>query len=159
VAVQAKSPANHKFVRMVALRCYNPAGSVGQREAWRVPIPVAFDADVDAAMEIRERERTLDDGRYFKALRGRGRGLTEVLIDIEMEANDPRTRKQQVSKRPKREKVTIRILSFGNVDDFVLLYGFRKYGNPDYGPACRSAFNRKAGVKRDGKRARSCTFN
>jgi hypothetical protein len=39
-----------------------------------------------------------------------------------------------------------------------LLYGFRKRGEPDYGPACHAARNRKAGVERDGRRARPCRF-
>jgi hypothetical protein len=143
---------------MVAFRCYNPSGG-GGREAWRVPIPPAFDADVDLAMEIRERERTLEDKRYFKALRGRCEGLIQILIDIPLDPNDPRARKpQKAAKRPKQEKVPIRILGFGTVDDFVLLYGFRKYGEPDYGPACHSAFNRKTGVEKDGGRARPCSF-
>jgi hypothetical protein len=40
----------------------------------------------------------------------------------------------------------------------VLLFGFRKRGGSDYGPACRSALNRKRGVKRNGQRARPCHF-
>jgi hypothetical protein len=40
----------------------------------------------------------------------------------------------------------------------VLLYGFRKRGGPDYGPACRAALNRKRGVEHDGRRARRCRF-
>jgi hypothetical protein len=147
---------------MVDFRCYNPSGGIGQREAWRVPIPPEFDADVDVAMRIRERERTLDDERYFKELQGRKpcRGLTEVLIDIILEPGDPRARNRPkgLAKRQKREKVTIRILGFGSEDDFVLLYGFRKFGGPNYGPACHSALNRKAGVEKDGQRARPCTF-
>jgi hypothetical protein len=147
---------------MAAFRCYNPADAGGDaREAWRMPIPSAFDADVDAAMEIREQERTLEDKRYFKSLRGRCEGLTEVLIDITLESDDPRrTQKQQKVKikRSPREKVAIRVLGFGSAENFVLLYGFRKYGGPDYGPACHSALNRRLGVDRDDRRARPCSF-
>lgn len=143
---------------MVAFRCYNPGGN--ERDAWRDAIPPVFDAEVDAAMEVRERERTLDNERYFKELRGDLADLTEVLIDFELEQDDPRVQKPAKGhgRRSRREQVHIRILGFGNVDDFVLLYGFRKDGGPHYGPAGNSAINRKVGVEKDGRRAQPCRF-
>jgi hypothetical protein len=113
---------------------------------------------VDAALEIREREKALDNEHYFKALRAKGEGLIEVLIDFELENDDPRARKQPKTTKRTKEQVHIRILGYGSASDFVLLYGFRKFGGPDYGPACHAAFSRKAGVEKDGRRARPCQF-
>jgi hypothetical protein len=134
---------------MVAFRCYNPTGATAERCAWRTPLPPEFDSEVDASLELLGRDTTLEESRQFKDLIGKCRGLTEILIDFELDPDEDR-------KKP--EQVHIRILGFGTADDFVLLYGFRKRGGPDYGPACHSALNRKQGVERDGGRARPCRF-
>ena len=148
---------------MVAFRCYS-GSSVGSRheDAWRAALPPEFNGEVDAELELLQHHRTLEDKRYFKALRGRCAGLTEVRIEFELEPDDPRSQNESQrrlrGRRPKRPKINIRILSFGTAVNFVLLYGFRKRGEPDYGPACHAALNRKAGVERDGQRARPCRF-
>lgn len=149
---------------MVAFRCYSGSGSAGRHEdAWRAAIPAEFNGEVDAELELLQRHRTLDDKRYFKELRGRCVGLTEIRIEFELEPDDPRSQSESAPRRkgrqrPKRPKIVIRILGFGTVDRFVLLYGFRKRSEPNYGPACHAALNRKTGVERDGWRARPCTF-
>jgi hypothetical protein len=149
---------------MVAFRCYI-GSSVGGRheEAWRAALPPEFNGEVDAELEFLQYHKTLEDERYFKALRGRCAGLTEIRIGFELEPDDPRsqnesTRRERKGRRPGRPKIHIRILGFGSAVDFVLLYGFRKRGEPDYGPACHAALNRKDGVERDGQRARPCRF-
>jgi hypothetical protein len=148
---------------MVAFRCYSGSSDEGGHEdAWRAALPPAFNGEVDAELELLQHHRTLEDKRYFKALRGRCAGLTEVRIEFELEPDDPRSQNQSTwrrgGRRPKRSKINIRILGFGTAVNFVLLYGFRKRGEPDYGPACHAALNRKAGVERDGRRARPCRF-
>lgn len=100
-------------------------------------------------LELAGRDKTLEESGRFKPLRGKCRGLTEILIDFEIDRDDHHASRKQVH---------IRILGFGTADDFVLLFGFRKRGGSDYGPACRSALNRKRGVKRNGQRARPCHF-
>src|SRR5438874_1657579 len=128
---------------MVAFSCYHPTGAkLGARCAWRAPLAEEFDAEVDAQLEL----LSLDDdlGGQFKELRTSCAGLTEIIIETELDSDEP---------RKKKEKVHIRILGFGSADDFVLLYAFRKKGGSDYGPACRSALTRKQGVLRDGRRA------
>jgi hypothetical protein len=135
---------------MVAFRCYSPAGEAADHfDAWRAALPPEFNSAVDAELELIGRDRTLEQSGRFKALRGRCRGLTEIMIDFEVEPD---------AQRPKRKEIHIRLLGFADVDDFVLLYGFRKRGGPDYGPACHSALNRKHGVERDGRRTRPCRF-
>jgi hypothetical protein len=149
---------------MVAFRCYSGT-SAGERhdDAWRAAIPAEFNGEVDAELELLQQHRTLQDKQYFKPLRRRCAGLIEVRIEFELELDDPRTqhesmRRRKGRSRPERPKVIIRILGFGSADDFILLYGFRKYGEPDYGPACHSALNRKRGVEHDERRAPPCQF-
>jgi hypothetical protein len=135
---------------MIAFRCYSRPGSDGEAfDAWRAALPAEFNATVDAELELIARDRSLTESGRLKELRGKCAGLTEIIIDFEL---DP----DQVRKKP--ETVHLRILGFGTVNDFVLLYGFRKRGGPDYGPACHAALNRKHGVERDGRRARPCRF-
>ena len=149
---------------MVAFRCYSRPGAEDRHiDAWRAALPSEFNGEVDAQLELLQRHRTLEDKRYFKALRGRCAGLTEIRIEFELELDDSRSQsdnqqRHQGRQRLKRPKIVIRILGFEAADAFVLLYGFRKRGEPDYGPACHAALNRKAGVEHDGRRARSCTF-
>jgi hypothetical protein len=149
---------------MVAFRCYS-GSSAGERhdDAWRAALPPEFNSEVDTALEVLQRHRTLDDKRYFKPLRRRCNGLTEIRIDFELELDDPRAqreveRRHKGRRRPERPKIILRILGFGTADDFVLLYGFQKRGEPEYGPACHAALNRKAGVERDGRRAPPSRF-
>ena len=87
----------------------------------------------------------------------KSRPAVQVGLDDPRSQNE-RRRQRKGRRRPERPKINIRILSFGTEVDFVLLYGFRKRGEPDYGPACHAALNRKAGVERDGRRARPCRF-
>jgi hypothetical protein len=149
---------------MVAFRCYNRSRvNDGGRDGWRTPLPREFDNEVDAALEVLQFHRSLDDERYFKALRGRCDGLIEVRINFQLEPDDPRlqselARRRSRQRRPKTPEVHIRILGFGTAEDFILLYGFRKRGERDYGPACRSALNRRQGVMRNGRRAAPCRF-
>lgn len=133
---------------MVAFRCYHPTGAkLEARCAWRAPLPEEFDAEVDVQLELLSLDQGL--GSQFKELRRSCEGLTEIIIETEIEPKKPRGKKEQVH---------IRILGFGSAHDFVLLYAFRKKGGSDYGPACRSALKRKIGVQRDGRRARPCLF-
>jgi hypothetical protein len=149
---------------MVAFRCYSGAGAGGRHDdAWRAAIPAEFNGEVDAELELLQQHRTLEDNQYFKPLHGRCAGLMEVRIEFELELDDPRSQHERMRhrkgrSRPERPKIIIRILGFGSADDFVLLYGFRKYGEPDYGPACHSALNRKRRVEHDERRARPCQF-
>jgi hypothetical protein len=130
---------------MVAFRCYNPTGAEDEAlNAWRAALPAEFNAAVDAELELITRDQSLMESGRFKELRGKCVGLTEIMIDLMV---DP----DEIRKKP--ETVHLRILGFGTVNDFVLLYGFRKRGGPDYGPACHAALNRKRGVERDGRRA------
>jgi len=147
---------------MVAFRCYSGSGAAGPHDdAWRAALPSEFNGDVDGQLELLQQHTNLEDRRYFKELRGKCAGLTEIRIEFELEPDDPRLHHQDAGprkKRPKRPKVVIRILGFGGADDFILLYAFRKRGEPDYGPACHAAINRKNRVIRDGRRARPCGF-
>lgn len=148
---------------MIAFRCYSGSSAVGPHDdAWRAALPPEFNGDVDGQLELLQTHKSLEDRRYFKELRGKCDGLTEIRIDIELEPDDPRLRHEDDpaprKKRPRRPKIIIRILGFGDANDFVLLYAFRKRGGPDYGPACHSALNRKYGVDKDGLRARPCSF-
>lgn len=129
---------------MIALRCYDPSGD-GKRgiHEWLEGLPPAFAAEVDAALELFSGQGSVATAGQVKQLRGACRGLTEIIIDFDFD----------------NARVHIRILGVPDGQHtFVLLYGFRKVGNADYGAACRSAQNRKDGVGRDGRRARPCLF-
>jgi hypothetical protein len=91
-------------------------------DAWRAALPPEFNSAVDAELELIGRDRTVEESGRFKELRGRCRGLTEIVIDFEVASN---------TQRRKHEEIHIRILGFGDASDFVLLYGFRKHGGPD----------------------------
>lgn len=135
---------------MVAFRCYNPSGTKDRGfHAWCDELPPEFRSAVDVELELAGRDKTLEESGRFKDLRGKCLGLTEILIDFEIDVGDG---------KENHEEVHIRILGFGAADDFVLLFGFRKRGGPDYGPACHSAHNRKRGVEHDGRRAQPCRF-
>ena len=101
---------------MVAFRCYlsGGIGREGGRDAWRTALPAEFDGDVDGQLELLQRHATLDDGRYFKELRGKCAGLTEIRIEFELEADDVRARHENTGPRKKRPKIVIRILGFGD---------------------------------------------
>jgi hypothetical protein len=147
---------------MVAFRCYSGSSAGGRHDdSWRAALPPEFNGDVDGQLELLQQHKALEDKRYFKELLGRCKGLTEIRIEFELELDDPRSRHENTrlrKKRPKRPKIVIRILGFGDAEGFVLLYAFRKCGEPDYGPACHAALNRKNGVARDERRARPCSF-
>jgi len=147
---------------MVAFRCYSRSGAAGLHDdAWRAALPPEFNGDVDGQLEVLQQHKTLEDKRYFKELRGRCEGLTQIRIEFELDVDDPRSHHENTGppkKRQKRPKIVIRILGFGDAKDFVLLYAFRKRGEPDYEPACHAARNRQKGVARDERRARSCSF-
>ena len=132
---------------MVAFYCYNPSGLKGRGfHAWYDHVSPEYRAEIDVALELVECDGTLEESGLFKDLRGRCLGLTEIKIDFPDD---------QVP----RGEVHFRILGYGTPDRFVLLYGFQKHGEPDYGPACRSARNRKQSVERDDRRARWCRFS
>jgi hypothetical protein len=135
---------------MVAFRCYSPSGERRRGfHAWYDALSAEFRAIVDTQLELIGHDDSLEASGQFKALRRRCLGLTEIKIDF-LEINPDET---------EGDKVHIRILGFGTAADFVLLLGFRKYGDSQYGPACRSALNRKRGVERDGRRrTRPCRF-
>lgn len=145
---------------MVAFRCYVTGWDRGavHRDAWRAALPPEFNGEVDGQLELLQRHQTLDDKRYFKELRGKCAGLTEIRVEFELEPDDVRSRHENPRPRRRRSKIVIRILGFGDADGFVLLYAFLKRGEPDYGPACHAALNRKNGVARDGQRAQPCIF-
>jgi hypothetical protein len=157
-----KSP--QKCARMVAFRCYSRTSAGGRHDdAWRAAVPTEFNGEVDAELELLQQHRTLEDKQYFKPLHGKCAGLTQVRIEFELELDDPRSQHESMHRRKgrrrsERPKIIIRILGFGTADDFALLYGFRKYGEPDYDPACHSALNRKSRVEHDDRRARPCRF-
>jgi hypothetical protein len=136
---------------MAAFRCYNPSRKRGQGfHAWLDRLPPEHRAAVDFVLTQIQAERNIryeHHGGLFKVLRGKCLGITEIKIDFLVESDDG------------DELVHIRILGFEtSTTDFTLLHGFRKFGGPDYGPACRTALNRKQRVNRDGSRARPCTF-
>jgi hypothetical protein len=145
---------------MVAFRCYNPSGTARRGfHVWYDGLSPEFRAAVDVELGLAQRDRSLEESGRFKPLRGRCVGLTEILIDFVSEIDDdadagaPRQRRRH---RP--QDLHIRILGYGTAGDFVLLLGFQKHGGSNYGPACRSAHNRKRGVERDGWRAQPCRF-
>ena len=145
---------------MVAFRCYGTTRADGaHRDRWRAALPPEFNGNVDAELELRQLDRVLEEP-YFKDLEHRCEGLIEIRKEFWLGPEDPRLRHERTlpNGRLRRLKVVIRVLGFGSATDFVLLWAFRKRGGPDYGPACRSALIRKAGVERDGKRARPCRF-
>lgn len=146
---------------MVTFRCYSGSVETQSQEAWCGALPPEFNGEVDAELHLLRLHRTLDDERFFKPLRGRCAGLTEIRIAIEVAPDDARIEHENPQRGRRRLawfKIDIRVLGFGAASDFVLLYAFRKRGGPDYGPACHAALNRKDGVKRDGGRARPCRF-
>jgi hypothetical protein len=123
---------------MVALRCYDPSGTGGGIHRWYGELPDDVRATIDGVLENLDYERQWSTLPQFKELRGKCRGLHEIIIGIE----DGRQ---------------FRILGFGGPggNEFTLLLGFQKTQRRsiDYGPACASALQRKQGVIRDVRRA------
>ena len=75
---------------MVAFRCYNPSGGKDRGfHAWCDELSPEFRSAVDVELELAGRDKTLEESGRFKALRGKCLGLTEILIDFEVELNPP----------------------------------------------------------------------
>jgi hypothetical protein len=131
---------------MVAFYCYNPSGRKGRGfHAWYDSVSAEHRAEIDAALELIERDETLAESGRFKDLKGRCLGVTEIKIDFPDD-------------QARRGEVHFRILGYGTADRFVLLCGFQKHGEREYGYACHSANTRKRSVEKDGRRARKCRF-
>lgn len=138
---------------MVAFRCYNPSGKPGRGfHAWFDTLPADERAGVSAGLERIQAETRIcyvDQGGLFKQLHTKCAGITEIIIDFLIERDDG----------TKPEKVIMRLLGFETSHtEFVLLNGFRKFGDRQYGRACRTAQIRKKSVVKRGSRARPCTF-
>jgi hypothetical protein len=132
---------------MVAFYCYNPSGLKGRGfHAWYDHVSPEYRSEIDVVLELIERDATLEESGLFKDLRGRCSGLTQIKIDFPDD-------------RARRGETHFRILGYGTPDRFVLLCGFQKHSERDYGHACRSANTRKRSVEKDGRRARRCRFS
>jgi hypothetical protein len=126
---------------MVALRCYE--SKAAGIHCWLANQPAEYRVEIDAELELVQAAEDLEGLNSAKPLRGKCEGLTEIKIDFW--AGD--------------DEIHIRVLGYQTRSgEFILLWPFRKFGGPDYGPACRSAFTRKRGVERNGRRARPCRF-
>jgi hypothetical protein len=128
---------------MVALRCYESKTAGIHR--WLNIQPPVYRAEIDSVLELLQATTNLRWIEWVKPLRGKCKGLTEIKIDFDDDESDT--------------KIHFRILGYQTRNgEFVLLFPFRKFGGPEYGPACRSAFGRMRGVERDGQRAQPCRF-
>jgi hypothetical protein len=131
---------------MVAFRCYDPsADGSGGIHVWYNGLQPSYQAEIDATLELLALERTLTAVDGVKALRGACEGLTEIIVDFEMDDTEKH----------------IRVLGFDGPGrgGFTLLTGFEKAkDNSIYGFYCRQAHERKEGVMHDGRRAAPCRF-
>ena len=131
---------------MVAFRCYDPSANRGGGiHGWYDGLNPRFRAEIDTALELLGLEDSFDGVDAVKPLRGACEGLTEIIIEFEQDEIE----------------IHIRILGFDGPGrkEFTLLLGFEKTNNDAiYGPHCRAAHARKAGVIRDGRRAPECRF-
>lgn len=155
---------------MVAFWCYDPSddGSRGFN-AWRARLPLYYRARMDTTLRLLVPNgafaRALADEDTVKPLKGRRcAGLIQIKVDFAVYAPQgellPRRKKHKRKKR--RPEIHIRILCFRwpGRDDVTLLHGFLKKGEPDYGPACRTAFNKMRGVQKyEGTAKRSVVWD
>lgn len=131
-----------KCVDMVAFRCYE--SKTDGVCHWLNRQAPEIRAEIDAGLATLQLLKNLRGQELVKRLRGKCSGLIQIKFDIWL---DDGTR------------ALVRILGYASEkDEFVLLHPFIKTGEPDYGPACRKAFNRQKQVMRDGKRAPRCSF-
>jgi hypothetical protein len=134
---------------MVAFRCYDASadGSGGIHLWYHAQIPEVRSA-IDGTLENMGRETVLDERPDFKPLRGKCAGLAEIKIEL------------AIKRYKKIEKIHIRLLGPHDppTTEFVLLSGFLKKGDPEYGPMCKQAHNRHRGVQRDARRTKPCLF-
>lgn len=150
---------------MVSFRCYDPSidGSGGIHRWYYREISPDIRSEVDATIELLSVEAKLDGHPNFKALRGKsGRGLAEIKIDIQIKKGNaqPKQRRRRKRKRRERTQINVRILGPDNPPNksFILLTGFIKLGDSQYGPMCKQAHSRKRGVEKNAAKARSCRF-
>jgi len=119
---------------MISFRCYDPsAGGGGGIHGWYNGLRLQHQAEIDATLELLSLEDSLEGVAEIKPLRGACEGLTEIIIDFQLEET----------------LVHIRIIGFEGPsrNEFTLLTGFEKSKhNAVYGPYCRSAHERKKGV-------------
>jgi hypothetical protein len=127
---------------MVAFRCYESKSHGIHR--WLANQLPEIQAEVSGALELLQAEREFSGICSVKPLRGKCKGLTEIKVDFPLG----------------KAAIHIRILGYEGPrnGEFTLLLLFIKKGGPDYGPACRSAHNRKRGVEKDERRTQPCRF-
>jgi hypothetical protein len=152
---------------MVAFRCYDPSddGSGGIHSWYYREISSDVRSAIDGALELMAREAKLDGHPSFKSLRlgRRCLGLAEIKIDLPVTSNEKSKSDHKKSRKKKHNKKTeihIRLLGPDNPPnvEFILLIGFLKTGNHQYGPMCKQAQNRKKRVTKDATRAKPCRF-
>lgn len=152
---------------MVAFRCYDPSddGSGGIHRWYYRELSPEIQSEVDATFELLSTEMNLDGHPSFKPLRGKsGSGLAEIKIDVpikkEKETEKPKRTRKGKRKRRERTEINVRILGPHNPPNtqFILLTGFIKLGDPQYGPMCKQAQGRKRGVEKNAAKAKPCRF-
>jgi hypothetical protein len=147
---------------MVAFRCYDPTtdGSGGIHRWYDRDISPEARSAIDGALELMAREAKLDGHPSFKPLRGKCSGLAEIKIDVPSVGDGKQNRAKRRKKQKKKPELHIRLLGPNNPPnaEFILLTGFLKKGNTEYGPMGRQAHNRHRGVQRDERRAKDCLF-
>lgn len=133
----------------VIYRCYDPSGDNGGFHEWYYGLPATVQAEIDAALNVLRYSRQPWPSTLYEKLHGACYGLAEIKIAVDAEQPEKEEGKDHyrilVFEGPRRKEIT-------------LLFGFKKENTSNYGPACRSARQRRDGVKKDGNRARLCTF-
>jgi hypothetical protein len=147
---------------MVDFRCYDPsADGSGGIHRWYNEVLPELQSAIDSALEVLKREKKLDGNFRFKQLRKKCSGLAEIKVDVPIE-NVPELAELERKKRKdrRRTKITVRLLGPDEPPNtqFLLLLGFIKWGDNQYGPACREAHKRHKGVAKDVTKAKPCDF-
>jgi len=141
-------------------KCYDPGGQGGIHD-WYDNLPEDVQAEVDAALETLGNTRGEWPTVLHERLRGACYPLAEIKIEVDQDDLDDEARDiREGAGESEDRKNHYRILGFEGPGrrEFTLLCGFKKENNSDYGPACRSAKQRREGVIKDGQRARPCNF-
>lgn len=120
-------------------RCYAPSGVGSGFHTWYDALTPEIVAEFDRCISLLRPVRNWSEPE-FKPLVGACAGLEEIRFEVA--GRD------------------YRVLGFTGPRwlEFTLLLGFEKITTSSYGPACRSAHTRKAGVIRDVRRAPYCDF-
>lgn len=148
---------SQKSNEYITFRCYSKGVGIDE---WREGLADEVQSAMDAVLEtLSWSPRRTWPETLFEPLHGACADLHAVRIEVPITVDEDNPSDTPDEKGD--DCAHWRIIAFEgpNRNEVTLLYGFEETNSSDYGPACRSAQERRTGVEKDGiRRAPKCSF-